>query len=117
MNIVINALLDHDIDDIKDEALDKNLGSLRTIIKRRRQYAYFLHDPLPYRYLGGSITDIIDIAEAEMWSAKLREMTFRKFEALDKIFEDQMNFIKSAQLLKYEEKIKDIEKEYFKEDD
>jgi hypothetical protein len=97
MSILLNALLDQDMEYIKDYASEENLEALERLIKRRRQFAYFLDDPLPYIFEGGSITRIVDVAESEMWLAKLQELLFKKLAILDRLYEDQMKFIQTKE--------------------
>lgn len=102
MSILINALLDQDMEMIKTDPSSENLNVLETIIKRRKQFASFLHDPLPNSFEGGSITEICKVADREMWLSKLREITFNKFEVLDKLYEDQMRFIRIREFKSFE---------------
>ena len=86
MSIVLNALLDQDIGTIKEKGSSDNFKVLEKLIKRRKQFAYFLDDPLPYHYEGSSVTQIVDDADEKLWLSKLREMTFEKLEVLDKYY-------------------------------
>jgi len=97
MSILLNALLDQDMEYIKGYASSDNLEALERLIRRRKQFAYFLDDPLTYNFEGGSITRIIDVAESEMWLAKLQELTFKKLTILDRLYEDQMTFIRTME--------------------
>lgn len=88
MSILINALLDQDMAMIQDKASSDNEEALKIIIKRRKQFAHFLDDPLPYNFEGSSVTQIIAEAEEEMWLSKLRTMTASKLELLEKLYQD-----------------------------
>lgn len=100
MSILLNALLDQDMEYIKDYASEENLKALQRLIKRRKQFAYFLDDPLPYIFEGGSIIRIVDVAESEMWLEKLQELLFKKLAILDRLYEDQMKFIRTKEFQK-----------------
>ncbi len=88
-----------------------NLKLLRKLIDRRRQFAYFLDDPLPYHYEGSSVTQIIAKAEEEMWLSKLRSMTFEKLEVLDKLYQDQMEYIRISRAPDFLKRVEELTKE------
>ena len=107
MSILLNAVLDQDMESIRDTASSDNLDSLDQLIQRRRQFAYFLDDPLPYNFEGGSVTRIVDAAETEMGLERLKESTRRKLEVLDKLYSDQMDYIRAIEFRKQiDEKLK-----------
>jgi hypothetical protein len=93
-NIIMNALLDEEIDNISFTDSDKNIDNLRKLINKRKLFAYFLHNQIPYRFWGGSVTDLINIAEKNMWLDKLKEMTYKKFQIIDQLIEDQLQYNK-----------------------
>ena len=93
-SILLNALLDREIERIKGIPSDINIEILRDLITKRKLFAYYLHDPLPYRYWGGSVTDIITYAEKNMWLDRLKEMVYKKFQVIDRLYEDQKTYIK-----------------------
>ncbi len=92
MSIVINALLDADLDRKKKDDSDANISSLEKLIARRKQFARFLNDPIPYRFIGGSVTDIVEHLEKQLWLERLRMMVFRKFEVLTSLSEDRLEY-------------------------
>lgn len=94
MSILINAQLDLDLENFLTEASSKNLEILVNLTKRRKRFASFLHDPLPYSFEGGSVSEIARIAVEEMQLAELRNMTIEKFATLDKLHADQMKIVR-----------------------
>ena len=101
MSIVMNALLDQDIDREKSSESKRNLDALRDLIRRRQQFGKFLHDPLSYRFVGGSVTDVVERLEAELSLDKLQRATCRKFEALDKVLQDRLTYVQLQEFEKY----------------
>ncbi len=89
MSVIINVMLDADLDLEKSTDAEDYLQSLRRRIRRRKQFGYFLNDPLTYRYVGGAVTDVVVHLERELRLKTLREMTVRKFEMLDALFRDK----------------------------
>ena len=94
MSILINAQLDLDLENFLTEASSKNFEILVNLNKRRKRFASFLHDPLPYSFEGGSVSEIARIAAEEMQLAELRNMTIEKFATLDKLHADQMKIVR-----------------------
>lgn len=61
---------------------------LEELFKWRALFASFLRDPVPFLFDGGSITEIAEIAEEQLWLAKMRDEVARKFATLDRMIED-----------------------------
>ena len=95
-----------DLEKVKTVASKDNLEALGTIIKRRRQLASFLHDPLPYSFEGGSVAEICEIAEREMWITKLLDMTMRKFNVLDSLYQDNRDYYRSNRIGEIQERFR-----------
>ena len=93
-NITMNSLLDQEINRIKLKPSSNNLEILENLIKKRKLFAYFLHDPISYRYWGGAVTDLVNEAEKHLWINKLKEMTYRKFQIIDQLYDDHMEYLK-----------------------
>lgn len=91
-NIIMNALLDNEIDRLSDTSVIVNTDILEDLIGKRKLFAYFLHNSIPYRFWGGSVTDVISIAEKNMWLEKLKEMTYKKFQIIDQIIDQSMQY-------------------------
>lgn len=99
-SIVLNALLDDEIDKLEIVPSQENIIVLRNLIIRRKQLINFLHDPLLYRFIGGSVTDLIEYIEKQMWLPRLKEMLIQKFNTIDRLYEDQMRLIGIEELRK-----------------
>jgi len=93
-NIILNALLDNEIEQIKGEPERYNIKLLEGIIEKKRLFAFFHHNPISYRYVGGSINDFISEAERDMRLENIKDVTFRKFEIVDKLYETHMEYIR-----------------------
>lgn len=61
---------------------------LEELFKWRALFASFFRDPVPFLFDGGSITEIAEIAEQQLWLAKMRDEVARKFAILDRMIED-----------------------------
>ena len=86
---IVNISLD---DAIQKAALSDKLDVvLNDIFKCRALFALFLQDPVPYLFDGGAITELAEFAEKEFWLIKLRDDTYRKFQALDYLINDYYN--------------------------
>jgi hypothetical protein len=99
MSILLNAQLDGDLEDFRKYEEGDTLFVLHQLVKRRRQFAVFLHDPLPYSFEGGSVSMVADLAAKELQLPELRRMTFEKLATLDQLHSDQM---KLARLYDYQ---------------
>ncbi len=94
MSVLINAQLDQDLESFRLERSGDNIDVLGRLIKRRRRFASFLHDPLPYSFEGGSVSRLSAVATEEMALPSLRQMTFEKLNTLDRLHADQMKYLK-----------------------
>jgi hypothetical protein len=102
MSILINAQLDLDLENFCPQASSKNLEILEKLNKRRRRFASYLHDPLPYIFEGGSVSEIASVAAEEMQLNELRHMTIEKFATLDKLHADQMKIVQLRDFKSYD---------------
>lgn len=93
MSILINAQLDLDLENFRAVASEMNLEILKNLNRLRKRFASYLHDPLPYSFEGGSVSEIADVASRGMQLAELRNMTIDKFATLDKLHADQMKLV------------------------
>lgn len=109
MSILINAQLDLDLENFRPEASEKNLEILENLNKRRKRFASYLHDPLPYNFEGGSVSEISRVASEGMQLAELRNMTIDKFETLDKLHSDLMKLIELRRINSLLSKAKEAE--------
>lgn len=102
MSILLNAQLDGDLEDFLKYQAGNTLPVLRRLIRRRRQFAGFLHDPLPYSFEGGSVSMLADVAAKELQLEELRRMTFEKLETLDQLHSDQMKLARLSDYRAFE---------------
>jgi len=100
MSVLLNALLDLDMEMIRATPSSHNTNALRAIIERRRQFAYFLNDPLHYNFEGGSVARLIEVAQQGLWLETLRDTTFKKLQILDQLYKDQMEVIRIEEFTK-----------------
>ncbi|ODS32630.1 MAG: hypothetical protein SCARUB_02231 [Candidatus Scalindua rubra] len=108
ISIAINALLDKDIEILKNEPSQDNLKFLLNLIKRRKLFALFLSDPIPYSFEGGTIGDINEVARNEFFLDHLKEMTYKKFEVVDRLYKDQMESIRISQFDTFEKEMQEM---------
>ncbi|MCI0407685.1 MAG: hypothetical protein L0191_03810, partial [Acidobacteria bacterium] len=54
MSILLNGQLDNDLDAFRSGTSETYLNLLARLFERRKRFAAFLHDPLPYSFEGGS---------------------------------------------------------------
>jgi hypothetical protein len=109
MSILINAQLDQDLEHFSAVASTDNLDVLDTLNKRRKRFASFLHDPLPYSFEGGSVSMIAEIATHDMQLHKLRDMTINKLDTLDQLHADQMKLVELRRIESLLTKVKEEE--------
>jgi hypothetical protein len=112
MSILINAQLDQDLEHFSAVASTDNLDVLDTLNKRRKRFASFLHDPLPYSFEGGSVSNIAKVAAEAMQLSELKNMTIEKFETLDKLHEDQMKIVRLRDFESYDRIFREKPKEW-----
>jgi|GEM_PF-5046651 len=88
--IVINALLDRDMKLIKGYKSRANFMALQRFVRRRRQFALLLRDPIPYAFEGASITEISEVAQKKLWIKELLEKTAMKLDTVAKLMEEEV---------------------------
>lgn len=88
-NIILNEILDSIISKISSE-MRSSLNLTKEIIKNRIKYSRFLSDPLTYSFEGGLIYDISDDAQELYQLEYLKELTQKKFDIIDQLFNDNV---------------------------
>jgi hypothetical protein len=93
-NITLNNLLDREIDKIKlNEKLNNELV-IKNLLIKRKLFSFFLHDISSYKYWGGAVTDLLSEAEKHLWLDRLKEVTYKKFQVIDQLYNDKMEYQK-----------------------
>ena len=103
-SVIINALLDDLISQVNLSDNYFTSDIMQTFLYLRRIWAMHLHDPTMYNFEWGSITKIALMAQQTMGIDKLSDLTYRKFEVLEKVWDDQIRLYRAQ---KYEEYHKD----------
>jgi hypothetical protein len=84
---IVNIRLDRAI---ADACSGERFGAdiLNEMFHWRAMFANFYRDPVPFLFDGGSVTELAEIADRELWLKKLSGETTRKFALLDRIVQD-----------------------------
>ncbi len=93
-SIIFSALLDEKIHKFRSETQNDNLEILKDILEMRKLFAYFMHNPINYRYVGGSIIDLVNESESDLRINELKDTIEKKFKLVDSLYDDQMEIIK-----------------------
>ncbi len=97
ISVGLNELLDKDIATLKEEPSEDNLNFLKILINRRKQYTSFLGDSTAYTWEGGIVGDVCRRARRVFLLDHLTRMTTDKFNMVEKLYEDQMDYIRKIE--------------------
>lgn len=96
MCTIINVLLDRKLEKFKvgqePAKVLEDIELFQRIMNRRKQFATFLNNPIIYEFEGGSITELGKVANEKLQMGLLTELLLRKFEVIDKFYEDYMHY-------------------------
>lgn len=87
-SVILNELLDTEIRSLANTPAFENKKFAHKLLLHRKQFAFFLSDPLTYSYGGTLVNDLIERSKESFQLDYLKDSIDKKFEVIDSLIRD-----------------------------